>query len=387
EPQKVFICYRREETAPYAGRIYDAMVARFGPGNVFMDLELAPGVDFVDRITKVVSGCVALIVVIGPRWAELVNEDGTRRIEDPDDFVRLEVETGLRRNDVTAIPLLVGGARMPRREDLPPELQAITRRNALELSDGRWTYDVGRLLSALDELLPDRPEPEEAAAPATAASPRWHLALEGAALAGVTAWAGRRLFEAIMTFEEAVDDEDTGEAAERIIDELVRRTGVLALVGAVLATWIALRIWKADPVGPLLKGLAVGALAGLAGGLLWALPVYVPTNDIFEFQEKTLFELVATAVAGGLLGRLIGSLWHPERRRVALVGGAIGGSLFVLVVLAVEWKMDATGEGALAGGLGAASIAGLALVSVLLWDRSESLEKITGAGRRRERER
>jgi TIR domain len=152
---KVFICYRREESAAYAGRLYDAMAARFGEENVFMDVELAPGVDFVDRITTVVGACQVLIVVMGARWAATDDETGESRLADPEDFVRLEVETGLSRPDVTPIPVLVPGARMPKREELPVELQAITRRNALELSDARWRYDVGRLNTTLDELLAD----------------------------------------------------------------------------------------------------------------------------------------------------------------------------------------------------------------------------------------
>lgn len=152
-PPKVFVCYRREETAAHAGRIYDAMVARFGAGNVFMDVDLAPGVDFVERITEVVSACQVLIVVMGPNWATVEDEEGNPRVGDPNDFVRLEVEAGLRRPEVTSIPVLVAGARMPRREDLPEGVRAITRRNALELSEARWRYDVGRLNDRLDELL------------------------------------------------------------------------------------------------------------------------------------------------------------------------------------------------------------------------------------------
>lgn len=154
---RVFITYRREETAAHAGRLYDAMVARFGEANVFMDVDMAPGVDFVERITEAVAACHVLIVVMGPNWATVEDERGTARLADPEDFVRLEVETALRRPDVTPIPVLVAGARMPNRDDLPPELRAITRRNALELSDQRWRYDVGRLISTLDQLLAEMP--------------------------------------------------------------------------------------------------------------------------------------------------------------------------------------------------------------------------------------
>ena len=171
---RVFITYRREETAAHAGRLYDAMVGRFGEANVFMDVDMAPGVDFVERITEAVAACHVLIVVMGPSWATVEDERGTARLADPEDFVRLEVETALRRPEVTPIPVLVAGARMPNRDDLPPELRAITRRNALDLSDQRWRYDVGRLISTLDELLSERPL-------ATSPSPREHSVATGKA--------------------------------------------------------------------------------------------------------------------------------------------------------------------------------------------------------------
>jgi len=157
------------------------MVSRFGESNVFMDVDMAPGVDFVERITEAVAACQVLLVVMGPRWATVEDEQGRARLADPEDFVRLEVETALRRPEVTPIPVLVGGARMPNREDLPQEVRAITRRNALELGDQRWRYDVGRLISTLDELLaesspapsqrsPERDGATRQAAPADAAA-------------------------------------------------------------------------------------------------------------------------------------------------------------------------------------------------------------------------
>jgi hypothetical protein len=175
---KVFITYRREEAAAQAGRLYDAMAVRYGDRNVFMDVEMAPGVDFVERITESVAACQVLIVVMGPSWAMLEDEQGRRRLDDPEDFVRLEVETALRRPEVTPIPVLVAGARMPSREELPEELRAITRRNALELSDQRWRQDVGRLIGTLDELVGETPAgqtapPLVAASPPSRAKPAW----------------------------------------------------------------------------------------------------------------------------------------------------------------------------------------------------------------------
>jgi YVTN family beta-propeller protein len=156
---KVFICYRREETAAHAGRLYDALVEQFGEPNVFMDIELEPGIDFVDHITRVVGSCHVLLVILGPTWATLSDGADHARIADEEDFVRLEVETALRRSDVRVIPLLVGGARMPHSDELPEPVRGLTRRNAFELSDLRWRYDVGRLTDALAGLLSDTQAP------------------------------------------------------------------------------------------------------------------------------------------------------------------------------------------------------------------------------------
>ena len=150
---KMFLSYRREETAAYAGRLYDALAERFGDANVFMDIELEPGIDFVERITQVIGACHVLLVIVGPQWATLASGEEHARIAQEDDFVRLEVEAALRRPNVRVIPLLVAGARMPDARDLPEQVRGITRRNALELSDLRWRYDVGRLTSALEEVL------------------------------------------------------------------------------------------------------------------------------------------------------------------------------------------------------------------------------------------
>ncbi len=135
---RVFISYRREECAAHAGRLYDAMAARFGEGNVFMDVDMAPGVDFVERITQVVSACQVLILVMGPRWASVTDQQGNMRLEDPDDFVRLELKTALQRPEVTPIPVLVGSARMPRSDDGLPRSKAATARGRCRQAALGW---------------------------------------------------------------------------------------------------------------------------------------------------------------------------------------------------------------------------------------------------------
>ncbi len=154
----VFISYRRVGTAGYAGRLYDALAERFGEDRVFMDVEMEPGVDFVDTIVRVVGACDVLLVVIGPEWLAPAKGAKQSRLADPADFVRLEVAAGLRRPDVRVIPLLVGGAQMPRPDALPDELEDLCNRNAVVLSDVRWRNEVVQLMDALDATV----EPDEA---------------------------------------------------------------------------------------------------------------------------------------------------------------------------------------------------------------------------------
>jgi hypothetical protein len=144
----LFISYRRSDTPGYAGRLYDRLCRYYGEDRVFMDIDsIQPGDDFVDVIEKAVSSCKVLIAVIGKQW--LTDPAGTNRLLDnPHDFVRIEISTALARN-IRVIPVLVQGAIIPRTEDLPDILRPLVRRQALEISDSRWNYDVNRLIKIL----------------------------------------------------------------------------------------------------------------------------------------------------------------------------------------------------------------------------------------------
>ena len=147
----MFISYRREDAAGHAGRLYDWLTRRFGEHGVFIDVvAIGPGKRVRDVIGNVLEACWAVLVVIGPQWLTPKDGTGKPRIWDPDDVLRNEVETALRDDDVEVIPVLVEGARMPRREDLPEELSELRERNAAELSDVRWRYDVGLLGETLE---------------------------------------------------------------------------------------------------------------------------------------------------------------------------------------------------------------------------------------------
>ena len=368
DTKRVFISYRREDSAAYAGRLYDAMVARFGEHNVFMDLDIAPGIDFVEQITENVSSCQVLIEVMGPRWATVKNDDGGVRIADPEDFVRLELEIALKRPEVTLIPVLVSGARMPDPDVLPPELRPMTRRNALELSDGRWHYDVGRLNNTLDELFggvaaPDAPMPPKQPPPRP---PTWRFILEGVVVAGLAALVVRALVE---------DHKQIGDAGSDlrfITNPILVRGLTWAVVGAALAIWLAFRVRPAhDYVRCALLGLLFGAIAGALSGATFGFPVALVEDQDRSTTAAELINVGSFAVAGALIGALIGGVWLPRRVAVGLASGGVAAALAI-----APFVSGATKEWAFC--LNAAAIAGAALASLLAIDAKRPTP---GAGR------
>lgn len=160
---QIFICYRRDDTAGYAGRLYDRLAARFGADRVFMDIDgIGLGTDFVEEIEKAVAACKVQIVLIGRRWLTVKDAKGNRRIDDPEDFVRLEVESALRRK-IRVIPALVGGVDMPALDELPESLRPLRRRQGIQITHAGFDGDVSTLISKLEKILGEEikePEPE-----------------------------------------------------------------------------------------------------------------------------------------------------------------------------------------------------------------------------------
>jgi hypothetical protein len=148
---RLFISYRRADSIGHAGRLFDELVARFGRDHVFMDLSgIDAGEHFADKIDTAIQSCDALVAVIGDEWLTSA-EGGSRRLDRPDDFVRTEIAAALQRN-IPVVPVLVEGARMPSVEELPGPLRPLAMRHAHELSDARWSYDVDRLVMALEKI-------------------------------------------------------------------------------------------------------------------------------------------------------------------------------------------------------------------------------------------
>ena len=150
----IFLSYRRSDTAGHAGRLHDALYQRFGVDKVFIDIgSLQPGLDFSTALDQAVASADVLIALIGPHWLNVVDAAGDRRLNNPNDYVRLEIARALARDDTRVVPVLVGKASIPRADVLPEDLKPLARLQAIELSDERWIFDVGRLIELLEPLV------------------------------------------------------------------------------------------------------------------------------------------------------------------------------------------------------------------------------------------
>ena len=150
----IFLSYRRDDSAGHAGRLYDRLIEHFGANRVFRDLDsLGYGIEFFPAIREAIASCDVLVAVIGREWVTVTNAAGQRRLDDPRDFVRMEIVAALER-DMPVLPVLVEEAEMPSDADLPPPLARLSQFNGLELSDSRWDFDVGRLVTALERFTP-----------------------------------------------------------------------------------------------------------------------------------------------------------------------------------------------------------------------------------------
>jgi len=145
----VFISYRRENTAGEARALFNDLAARLGENSVFMDVDsIALGRDFRTVLQETTASCDLMLVLIGRNWADAKDEGGRVRLENPADYVRLEIESALRR-DIAVTPVLVQEAHMPTPEDLPGEIRDLAYRNGFELSHNRWESDVGEMVRRL----------------------------------------------------------------------------------------------------------------------------------------------------------------------------------------------------------------------------------------------
>jgi hypothetical protein len=153
---RIFMSYRRDDSRAYAGRLYDRLVYEFGQDSVFKDVfDIQPGADFPTVIAREIAACDAVLVVIGTRWLTITDRAGVRRLDDPADFVRVEVETALAQEGKLIIPVLIDGAAMPAPSDLPTSLRGLAYRNGVVIRDDPdFHADFQRLRDSLRQVFP-----------------------------------------------------------------------------------------------------------------------------------------------------------------------------------------------------------------------------------------
>jgi hypothetical protein len=157
---KIFINYRREDSIATAGRVADRLADTFGPDNLFMDVDNIPvGRDFEDYLNSQVAACDAMLAIIGPNWLTAKDETGQRRLDNPEDFVTIEIGAALARN-IPVVPLLVDAARMPKASELPDSLKLLARRQAIQVRNTNFRSDAEALVKRLRETLAPLGEPK-----------------------------------------------------------------------------------------------------------------------------------------------------------------------------------------------------------------------------------
>lgn len=154
---KLFISYRREDTATAADRLYAELGKKFGKKQIFMDFKsLKAGSSFVEQIKKQIKSSSVLLVIIGSKWLQSFTEDSPTNQNTPsDDYVLVEIETA-QNNGIPVIPVLVEGATMPEEKDLPITLKDFTKLHAFELDLRHWKHDIKSLISAINEYTGDK---------------------------------------------------------------------------------------------------------------------------------------------------------------------------------------------------------------------------------------
>jgi hypothetical protein len=149
----IFISYRRADDQSFAGRLQDNLVANFGRDHIFMDVDsIELGVDFKEVVDDRIARSSAMLVVIGKDWLRCIDEQGRRRLDDPYDFVRLEVEAALSHSTIRVIPVLYEGAVIPNPQELPESLKALASRNAINIAHRSFGRDFSKLLEALQKI-------------------------------------------------------------------------------------------------------------------------------------------------------------------------------------------------------------------------------------------
>lgn len=316
----VFIGYRHADTRHAAARLRDSL-AELGH-RVWFDLDDVPSaVPYRSRITSALRECEVALIVIGAQWLTVTDRHGGRRLDDPEDDVRLEVELALGRPDVTLVPVLVDDAKMPSRGELPTELQGLCELSAARLTHDLWPYGVRAL----------------------------HHTIDGAARRGRMAWAEALVVAAIAVIPAAVVAAAEGlrtstselSAGSNLARLAVQRAELWAVVMAAVLAWVAWRRPGRRWTSSLRAGLFWGAVFGLVGAVVHGIPTYLIDGETWVgwgLSDGTVKSVriaayaLGVGVTGAGIGALVGAAWNPPGIARGLLAGLVAGALLGWVV-------------------------------------------------------
>jgi hypothetical protein len=301
----IFLSYRHQDSQSATGRLADRLEAHFGAGRVFRDHDsIVAGEDFVDAIRRSVEAATVLLVIVGPRWLDAADAQGRRRLDDPLDFVRLEIEIALS-GDVAVVPVLVEDATMPPRDALPSSLAEFSRCQAVELSETRWRYDADQLVGALQSRFAIESE-----APT--------IGVAGVAVTGRAARLATDLLDLAVHPRRLIARRLTGQASDHVRAFAFLATAILA---GNLALVVGLDVPAARAasfalgVAAFASWLVVGELVGLiAAGLLAV---------VLALAWRVVGEGVAYRRVGIVSGYVYGGAWIGFCAGALILGSAV----------------------------------------------------------------
>jgi tetratricopeptide (TPR) repeat protein len=152
-PAKIYICYRRDDSGDHVHGIAQYLEGEFGEGSVFVDvMGLHAGANFPEVLERTLSECKVMIVLIGPAWLDVIDDKGLRRLDDPDDWVRLEIRRALQRA-IVVIPVNVGNANLPKRAALPEDIRPLLDRQAAVVTARNFRTDMAGLAADINSVL------------------------------------------------------------------------------------------------------------------------------------------------------------------------------------------------------------------------------------------
>ena len=348
---RIFINYRRSDSAGWARQLHGDLAARFGAERVFRDVAIEPGVDFVEHIERVMDSCEVCIIVIGPGWTEATTADGNRRLDDPADLVRREIQRALERPDVQVIPALVDGARMPAEHELPEGLRPLARRNAVELTDSRWNYDVEVLCQRLRSVLGEstvkhEQRPAPVLKPNRESTTQPSSAILLAVVATIAAAACAAIVAAVLS-QPLAGQGDRGWG--RLAAYAIERGVIWAIVGALVVAVAAAAFGGVRvPLGQAFVGAGTGWLGGAAGGAGYIAIKHF--GGVTEQDAQWLLLIVSIALPGVPLAMVLARAAGARAGECALaaLAGAVlavllsGGDRTVMVTLQVVLVVGAT---------------------------------------------